>query len=225
MRVLLVEDDRRVSSFVSRGLSDELHSVTTVETGLEGLEYALTNEFDVIILDLALPEMGGAEVCSNLRNKSIRTPILILSAMKGIDTKVDVLNRGADDYLTKPFVFDELLARTSALFRRQIGGVSNKGQELKVKDLVLDLGAMEAWRGNHRIELTKKEQSLLELLMSSPNQVFSRTRILSHIWGMDADPLTNIVDVYIGRLRKKVDAENAVQLIETVRGRGYRIRG
>ncbi len=114
MRVLLVEDDRRVSSFVSRGLSDELHSVTTVETGLEGLEYALTNEFDVIILDLALPEMGGAEVCTSLRNKSIRTPILILSAMKGIDTKVDVLNRGADDYLTKPFHLGELEARLRA---------------------------------------------------------------------------------------------------------------
>ncbi len=224
MRVLLVEDDRRVARFVSRGLSDELHAVTTVETGPDGLEYALTNEFDVIILDLALPGMGGIDLCAELRSRGLTTPILVLSAMLSVDTKVDALMRGADDYLTKPFEFDELLARLEVLYRRRTHGLMEQPTMLTVGDLVLDVDAMEVWHGSKKIVLTNKEVAILKFLMSAPNTVISRSRILSHVWGVDADPLTNVVDVYIGRLRKKIDGLGRTKFIETIRGRGYRVR-
>lgn len=223
MNVLLVEDEPAVADFVDRGLRAENHFVAVVDRGAEAVEVGDSEPFDVIVLDLILPDLHGYDVCQRLRHRGNLTPILMLTALDSPDERVRGLRLGADDYLTKPFDFDELLARLEALVRRA-QNFKPRFDRIAVGDLVFDRARLELRRGGHRIQLSTKELALLELLMSAPGRVFSRTRILNCVWGLSKDPLTNVVDVYIGRLRRKVDLEGCAPLIETVRGHGYRIR-
>jgi len=223
MNVLLIEDEPRVAEFIGRGLRAENHVVSLAHTGQDGLDLGHGHEFDVIIVDLMLPDIHGYDVCQRLRHAGVLTPILILSALDRPDDRVRGLRFGADDYLTKPFDFEELLARLEALVRRAKNFSTAPG-DLKVGDLTFDRERLEVRRGDRRIDLTAKELALLELLMSAPGKVFSRTLILNNVWGYSEDPLTNVVDVYIARLRKKVDGNGKNRLIETVRGRGYRVQ-
>ena len=223
MNVLLVEDEPRVADFIDRGLRAENHGVTVASTGGEGVELAKTGEFDVIVLDLMLPDMHGYDVCQRIRLEGDHTPILMLTAMDATEDKIKGLKAGADDYLTKPFDFDELLARIEALVRRA-HNFAPSSNVLKVADLVLDRELLEVRRGEDTIKLTAKELAILELLMSAPGRVFSRTRILNQVWGYSEDPLTNVVDVYIARLRRKIDLPGREPLLETVRGHGYRLK-
>jgi DNA-binding response OmpR family regulator len=222
MNVLLIEDESRVSEFIDRGLRAEGHGVTHAANGQDGLELGSNADFDVIIVDLMLPDIHGYDVCQRLRHNRVLTPILILSALDRPDDRVRGLRFGADDYLTKPFDFEELLARLEALVRRAKNFPSEESK-LKIGGLAFDRDLLEVRLNERRIELTAKELALLELLMSSPGKVFSRTRILNNVWGYSEDPLTNVVDVYIARLRKKFDCNRKQRLIETVRGRGYRM--
>lgn len=223
MNVLLVEDEPRVADFIDRGLRAESHGVTVAENGGDGIELAKTGDFDVIILDLMLPDMHGYDVCQRLRQDGQHTPILMLTAMDAIEDKIKGIKIGADDYLTKPFDFDELLVRIEALVRRTHNFTQNSNV-LTVGDLELDRELLEVKRGGEQIKLTAKELAILELLMSTPGRVFSRTRILNQVWGYSEDPLTNVVDVYIARLRRKIDTKGREPLIETVRGHGYRLK-
>lgn len=223
MNVLLIEDEARVAEFLERGLRAENHNVTAVRSGVAGLDLARSGEFDVIILDLMLPDIHGFDVCQQLRYSSVLTPVLMLTAIDHLDDRIKGLRLGADDYMTKPFDFEELLARLEALVRRANNFRSDQGY-LQVSDLVFERDTLRVLRGPHVISLSAKELALLELLMNSPGKVFSRTRILNSVWGYTKDPLTNIVDVYVARLRKKIDMDEFEPLIETVRGHGYRIR-
>jgi DNA-binding response OmpR family regulator len=223
VNILLVEDEPRVADFIDRGLRAENHGVSVAGSGAEGIDLAKTGEFDVIILDLMLPDMHGYDVCQRLRMDGDRTPILMLTAMDTLDDRIKGLRIGADDYLTKPFDFDELLARMEALVRRS-KNFAETSSKLQVGDLELDKELLEVRRGGEAIKLTAKELAILELLMSAPGRVFSRTRILNQVWGYSEDPLTNVVDVYIARLRRKIDLEGKPALIETVRGHGYRAK-
>lgn len=223
MNVLLVEDEPRVADFIDRGLRAENHGVTVAPSGGEGIEVAKSGEFDVIVLDLMLPDMHGYDVCQRLRAEGNHTPILMLTAMDTLDDKIKGLKIGADDYLPKPFDFDELLARMEALVRRS-HNFAPSSNKLQVDDLVLDRDALEVTRAGETIKLTAKELAILELLMGAPGRVFSRTRILNQVWGYSEDPLTNVVDVYIARLRRKIDTEDKQPLLETVRGHGYRLK-
>jgi DNA-binding response OmpR family regulator len=223
VNVLLVEDEPRVADFIDRGLRAENHGVTVAPTGGEGVDLAKTGEFDVIVLDLMLPDMHGYDVCQRLRQEGHHTPILMLTAMDALDDKIKGIKIGADDYLTKPFDFDELLVRIEALVRRA-QHFAPSSNVLKVADLELDRELLEVKRGGEPIKLTAKELAILELLMSAPGRVFSRTRILNQVWGYSEDPLTNVVDVYIARLRRKIDTKGREPLIETVRGHGYRLK-
>lgn len=182
----------------------------------------MTNDFDLVILDLMLPTMHGLEVCQELRAQGRFVPILMLTAMDSLEDKIEGLRLGADDYLTKPFAFDELIARIEALIRRG-QNFNIKPPVLSVGDLSFDRETLAVERGGKAVELTSKELAILELLMSTPGKVFSRERILSNVWGANVDPLTNVVDVYIGKLRKKIDTDENAPLIKTVRGRGYRL--
>lgn len=223
MNVLLVEDEPRVADFINRGLRAENHGVTVASSGGMGVELAKTGEFDVIILDLMLPDMHGHDVCQKLRLEGDHTPILMLTAMDTLEDKIKGLRIGADDYLAKPFDFDELLARIEALVRRSHSFAPNENL-VQVGDLALDRDAIEVTRGGEPIKLTAKEVAILELLMSAPGRVFSRTRILNQVWGYSEDPLTNVVDVYIARLRRKIDTPGREPMLETVRGHGYRLK-
>ncbi len=223
MNVLLIEDEPRVADFINRGLRAENHGVSVAPTGGEGIELAKTGEFDVIILDLMLPDMHGYDVCQRLRSEGDHTPILMLTAMDTLEDKIKGLKIGADDYLAKPFDFDELLARIEALVRRS-HNFAPSSNVLQVADLALDRELIEVRRGGEPIKLTAKELAILELLMSAPGRVFSRTRILNQVWGYSEDPLTNVVDVYIARLRRKIDTPGRAPLLETVRGHGYRLK-
>ena len=223
MNVLLIEDEPRVADFIDRGLRAESHGVSVAKTGGEGVELAKSGEFDVIVLDLMLPDMHGFDVCNKIRTEGDHTPILMLTAMDTLDDKIKGLKVGADDYLTKPFDFDELLARMEALVRRS-HHFAPSSNVLQVADLTLDKDLLEVKRGGDAIKLTAKELAILELLMSGPGRPFSRTRILNHVWGYSEDPLTNVVDVYIARLRKKIDGAGREPLLETVRGHGYRLK-
>jgi DNA-binding response OmpR family regulator len=223
MNVLLVEDEPRVADFINRGLRAEHHGVTVASTGGVGVELAKTGEFDVIILDLMLPDMHGYDVCQKLRLEGDHTPILMLTAMDTLEDKIKGLRIGADDYLAKPFDFDELLARIEALVRSSHSFAPNDNI-VEVGDLVLDRDAIEVTRGGEPIKLTAKEVAILELLMGAPGRVFSRTRILNQVWGYSEDPLTNVVDVYIARLRRKIDTPGREPMLETVRGHGYRLK-
>jgi DNA-binding response OmpR family regulator len=219
MYVLLVEDERRLSQVVRRVLEEEGHTVDAAFDGEEGLAMALEGSHDVIVLDVMLPEMDGMEVCRGLRRQKLDTPVLLLTALDSVDDRVRGLDSGADDYLPKPFAFQELLARIRALGRRKVQG--REAAELRVEDLVLDLRRRRAQRAGKSIELSPKEFSLMEFLMRNEGRVVTRTQILDHLWGYDYDSESNLVDVYVAYLRRKVDKGHKRHLIRTVRGIGY----
>ncbi|WP_423596946.1 response regulator transcription factor [Roseateles sp. MS654] len=220
--LLVIEDDPRIADFLSRGLGAEGYTVEIATTGTDGLARARASDPGLVILDLMLPGLGGLELCQTLRAEGRHVPILMLTALDSTGDKVRGLRLGADDYLAKPFDFEELLARIVALQRR---GREQRAEAatLEVADLVLDRERMQAQRAGRPIALTAKELAFLELLMSAPGRLFSRERILSNVWGVNVDPLTNIVDVYVRRLRAKIDQGHELPLLKTVRGLGYRL--
>jgi len=217
MRILLVEDEKNVAAFIKKGLGEEAYTVDIAKDGNEGLLMATLTDFDLIILDIMLPGMNGMELCKSLRGKGIKKPILMLTAVDSVESKVEGLESGADDYLSKPFAFKELLARIKALLRRMPDITS----ELSLDDLMLDLLARRVFRGKREIELTQKEFSMIECLLRNKGRVLSRTQMIENIWGYDFAPGTNIVDVYIKSLREKIDTGFGKKLIHTVRGFGY----
>jgi DNA-binding response OmpR family regulator len=221
MRILLIEDEPKVSSFVERGLIAERYAVDVSTDGYEGLEMAQIYPYDLIILDLMLPRMEGGEVLQRIRRKDTCVPVLVLTARDSVADKVRLFESGADDYLTKPFAFAELLVRSKALLRR---GPVNRSSTLRVGDLELDRLTQQVKRGGKRIEVTAKEYSLLEYLMQNADRVLSRNMIIEHVWDQSFDGVTNIVDVYVRHLRSKVDDGQETKLIRTVRGSGYMIR-
>lgn len=225
MDILLVEDDERIVEFVRRGLNAEGYKVEVARTGQQAVALGMSETFRLIILDLSLPGLNGLQVCEHLRAEHVDTPILMLTAMDTVQDKVVGLRAGADDYMTKPFAFEELLARIEALLRRRGGEVKTEAAELQVADLVLNRETHEVRRGNQSIELTPKEFALLECFLRAPGRVLSRTRILEQVWGYSADPLTNVVDVYIRQLRRKIDEGHEQKLFKTVRGYGYKLEG
>jgi DNA-binding response OmpR family regulator len=221
MRLLIIEDDRRVADFLKRGLAAEGWFCVLAHDGEEGLSLARDGDFDMILLDLMLPGIHGHDVCQQLRAGGVKTPLMILTAMDSQEDVVRGLRMGADDYLTKPFSFEELLARIENVCRRA-GQHPAENRELRAGPLLFDLDSLQVSLDGAPLKLTAKELAILELFMSNPGKLFSRERILNNIWGMHMDPLTNVVDVYIGKLRNKLDAEGAESFIETVRGMGYR---
>ena len=222
MKLLVIEDDRTVGQYVKRGLAEAGFHVDLVGDGIEGLRAASEGHYDVVVLDLRLPGMEGREILRTLRDRGKTVPVLVLTAQDTVDYKVQALRMGADDYVTKPFALEELLARVEALGRRP---KAITPPVLKVADLVLDTGAREVRRGKKTIELTPKEYAVLEYLMRHPGRVMPRTLITEYAWDYHFDPGTNIVDVVITRLRKKIDHGREPKLIHTVRGVGYVVRG
>ena len=221
MKVLVIEDDLTVGQFVKRGFEEQRWSVDLVADGEEGERLAKGQPYDIVILDMRLPGRSGLDVLRNLRAKGFERPVLVLTAQDAVDAKVETLRAGADDYVTKPFAFEELLARVEALARRPRALVS---PVLKVDDLEVDLGAREVRRAGRAVELTPKEFLVLEYMMRHVGRVMSRTLITEYAWGYHFDTGTNIVDVVINHLRKKVDAGDGRKLITTVRGVGYVIK-
>ncbi len=221
MKILVVEDDKTVGQYVKRGLEEQRFHVDLVEDGLEGLRLGSGGQYDLIVLDLRLPEMTGLEVLRTLRDRGLTVPILVLTAQDAVDFKVPALRSGADDYVTKPFAFEELLARVEALGRRP---QQLRSPVLEVADLTLDTATHEARRSGELIELTPKEYTVLEYLMRHRGRVMSRTLITEYAWDYHFDPGTNIVDVVINRLRKKIDSGHAQKLIHTVRGVGSMVK-
>ena len=221
MRILVVDDDRRLSSVVKRGLEEETYAVDVAFDGEEGQYMAEVNPYDLIILDIMMPKKDGIQVSRELRSKHVNAPILMLTAKDTVQDKVMGLDAGADDYLVKPFAFSELLARVRALLRREGMG---KSPEIVVGDVVLNTLTREVRRGSRTMELTNKEYAILEYLMRNPNLVLSRTMIEEHAWNCDFDSVSNLVDVYIRRLRDKLADKSTKELIQTVRGAGYRLR-
>jgi len=220
MRILVIEDERKVAEFVARGLRDQRFAVDLSNDGRTGWEMARTGGYDLIVLDLMLPGMEGTEILQRLRRQDSKTPVLVLTARADTAQKVQQFEAGADDYLTKPFAFDELLVRVKALLRR---GSPDRANVLRVGDLEIDRQRQQAGRAGKRIELTPKEYSLLEYLAANAGRVMSRTMIIEHVWDESFQGLTNIVDVYVRHLRSKVDDPNPKKLIRTVRGVGYSI--
>ncbi|MEK7828275.1 MAG: response regulator transcription factor [Deltaproteobacteria bacterium] len=220
MRILVVEDEKKVEGFIKKGLEEESYAVDVAYDGIEGEYLASTNDYDAIILDIMLPKKNGIDVVKNLRSKDIKTPVLLLTARDAVDDKVKGLDSGADDYLSKPFAFEELLARVRALMRRKGYGIT----ELKFADLVLDQATRKAKRGDTVIDLTSKEYGLLEYFLRNPNKVLTRTMIAEHVWDYSFDSDTNIIDVYVNHLRNKIDKEPFKKLIHTVRGIGYIVK-
>jgi DNA-binding response OmpR family regulator len=224
MQILIVEDDKRIVDFVQRGLKAEGYVVEVARSGQEAIALATEGDFQAIILDLGLPDLNGRQVCERLRGTGVGTPILMLTARDTVQDKVTGLRSGADDYMTKPFSFEELLARIEVLMRRRRGGeIKPEIKELRIADLVMIMETHEVRRGETLIELTPKEFTLLECFMRMPGKVLSRTRILEQVWGYSADPLTNVVDVYIRQLRRKIDDAYDLKLLKTVRGFGYKL--
>lgn len=221
MRLLLVEDNRRLSDALRATLVEDGYAVDAAYDGIEAEELASFTPYDLIILDVMLPKRDGIEVCRSLRNQKVKTPILMLTARDGLDDRVLGLDSGADDYLVKPFEVKELRARLRALVRRQS---DDKSATLVVGDLQLDPAAHLAWRGKMRLDLTAKEYSLLEYLMRNANRLITREMILAHLWDYGRTTASNVVDVHIRRLRRKLDDPYEVRLIETIRGAGYRLR-
>lgn len=220
MRILVVEDEAGVAGFLEQGLKESGYAVDVARDGADGLEFALAYEYDAIVLDVLLPRLSGLDLLKEIRSKRVRSPVLLLTARDGLDDRVRGLDVGADDYLVKPFAFPELLARIRALLRRpplQAGGT------LRMNDLEMDVAKREVKRAGKLIELSPREFALLELLLRHPNQVLSRTQILEHVWNFDFYSDTNVVDVYIGYLRRKLDREFDPPLIHTVRGVGFRL--
>ncbi|MGA9574691.1 MAG: response regulator transcription factor [Lysobacterales bacterium] len=222
MRILIVEDEIRIADFLQRGLRAEGHFPVIANDGEAGLALALEGDFDLLLLDMMLPGIHGREICQQLRMNKINTPLIILSAMDSLDDVIAGLRMGADDYMTKPFSFEELLARIETVMRRS-SEVVNDAQSLSVGTLAFDRESLRFTVSGNEIKMTAKELAIIELLMSHPGTLFSRERILSNVWGLNMDPLTNVVDVYIGKLRKKIDRDDSESVIETVRGLGYRL--
>jgi two-component system, OmpR family, response regulator len=219
MRVLLVEDDPTISAFVAKGLREAGFAVDEAADGETGLTLALDQRFDAAVIDVMLPRRDGLSLIDTLRARGVRTPVLILSAKRSVDDRVRGLQAGGDDYLTKPFAFAELLARVQALIRRATGVA--EPTRLTAGDLTLDLLTREVQRADRPIELRPREYALLEYLMRHAGKVLTKTMILSHVWGYNFDPSTNVVDVLVSRLREKIDRSFDTKLIHTVRGVGY----
>src|SRR6478672_2821369 len=219
MRILVVEDEKRIADFLSRGLQGAGYAVDAAPNGATAIDLIHTTDYDLVILDLMLPDMDGLQVLEKIRNRKIGPPVLILSARGALDDRVKGLETGADDYLVKPLAFVELLARVRALLRRG----QPAPERLQVADLALDCIRRKVTRGNERNELAPKEFGILEYMMRNKGRPLSRTMIVEHVWDMDYDGLTNIVDVYIRHLRSKIDDKYPVKLIQTVRGIGYMI--
>lgn len=222
MKVLVIEDEKKISKFIQSGLESQGFSIHVCDHGDDGYDMATTQAFDAIVLDIMLPGRDGLSILKNLRKKKNPVPVLLLTARSELDERLEGLNLGADDYLTKPFFVEELAARLHALQRRFSGDTLSL---LQVADLVVDITTRKVKRGEREVDLTAREFNLLEYLLRSPGRVYSRTQILEHVWGYDFDPSTNLVDVYIKRVRKKITAGDEPQLIETVRGVGYRMVG
>ena len=221
MRILLVEDDKKVASFIRKGLEEEGYAVDVAADGEAGLFMGLDRLHDLIILDVMLPKKPGFQVLRELRQAKVATPVLMLTARDTVEDKVQGLDAGADDYLTKPFVFAELLARVRALLRRR---AEARSPRLQVADLVLDPATRSVTRGGQPITLTNREFALLEYLMRNAGRVLTRTAITEHVWDYDFDSGTNVIDVYVNYLRKKIDASHEPKLLHTVRGAGYVLR-
>jgi DNA-binding response OmpR family regulator len=219
MRVLIIEDNPKMATAIQRGLTEHGYAADACHTGYEGEELAAIEPYDLVILDVMLPDRDGVDVCRNLRRRDINKPVLMLTALSGTHDKVAGLDAGADDYLTKPFEFEELLARVRALLRR---GEATEGRTLSCEDLELDLYTRTAKRAGVDYELSNKEFGLLEYLMRNPNRVLSRTQIAEKVWDMNFEPGSNVIDVYISSLRKKVDRGFDRELIHTIKGAGYR---
>ncbi|MFM8526759.1 MAG: response regulator transcription factor [bacterium] len=221
MRILLIEDENKIADFVERGLSAEGYAVTVADDGLKGEAEALTGEFDLILLDVLLPGKNGFEVLGEIRKLAIATPVIMLTALGETEDKVRGLEGGAIDYVSKPFSFEELLARIRAQLRRPDAVSADR---IEVGDLLLDLKTRRVTKGERDVELTSREFELLAYLMRHPDQVLSRTQLLNGVWGYDYDPGTNVLEVYVGYLRKKLADEGEEGPIDTVRGAGYRLR-
>lgn len=220
VRLLLVEDERKVASFVARSLRENSYTVDVAESGEKALDLVTRLNYDLVLLDIRLPRLSGVEVCREIREAGLETPVLMLTARSLVEQRVQGLDAGADDYLTKPFALAELHARVRALTRR---GFHKGGPKLNTADLELDRPRRSAKRGSQEIQLTLKEYALLELLMVRSPDAVLRSEIIEHVWSYAFDTDTNIVEVYINRLRQKIDQEHPVKLIQTVRGTGYRL--
>lgn len=220
MRILIVEDDKKVGAFLQKGLREEQYAVDVCTNGIDALYYAQINTYDVIILDVMLPGKDGFTVCREMRQNSILTPIIMLTAKDSVEDKVIGLSEGADDYLTKPFSFEELLARIRALLRRS---QDYKTKALKVGDLEMEPLRHLVTRSGKKINLTGKEYALLEYLMRNKGRVVTQSMIIEHVWDMNYEGISNLVNVYISHLRKKIDKNAKIKLIHTIRGYGYKI--
>ena len=219
MRILIIEDNPKMAAAIQTGLQEHGMAVDTRHTGYDGEEIAATEPYDAVVLDLMLPDRDGVEVCRNLRRRGVQTPVLMLTALSATQDKVAGLDAGADDYLAKPFEFEELLARLRALMRR---GQASESRILRCDDLELDLYSHVAQRSGEKIELSNREFALLECLMRNENRVLSRTQIGEKVWDMNFEPTSNVIDVYISALRKKIDRGFQHPLIHTIKGAGYR---
>ncbi len=224
MRILIVEDEKKIADSIKKGLTQESYAVDVANDGNQGRDLAVTEDYDVIILDLMLPGMDGMQICSYLREEKIQTPILMLTAKAQLGDKIDGLNAGADDYLVKPFAFEELLARIKALSRRP---KNNLGSVLRIDGLTLNTITFEVKRAGQLIDLSKKEFALLEYLLRNKGRILTKDQLINSVWDYDADVLPNTVEVYIGYLRNKIDKPftNKLSLIKTVRGFGYKVGG
>ena len=221
MRILVIEDEVKIAQFIKRGLKEEGYAVDVAVDGEEGHFMLSSNEYDAIILDLMLPKMDGLTLCRTLRKEGNQTPIIMLTAKDTVKDKVKGLDSGADDYLPKPFAFEELLARVRVLLRKKDSRVQT---QLKVDDLVLDLLTHKVTRGDREIDLTVKEYALLEYLMRNAGNIVTRTMISEHVWDINFDTFTNVIDVYINYLRNKIDSGFENKMIHTVRGKGYLLK-
>jgi two-component system, OmpR family, response regulator len=222
MRILVVEDDRKIASFVMKGLKEAGFAVNHADNGEDGLHMALSAPYDAAVIDVMLPKLDGLSLIERLRTQKVHTPVLILSAKRSVDDRVKGLQTGGDDYLTKPFSFTELLARVQALIRRANHEV--EPTRVEAGDLSIDLLRREVLRAGRMLDLQPREFALLEYLMRNVNRVVSKTMIIEHVWGYDFDPLTNVVDVLVSRLRNKVDRDFDRKLIHTYRGAGYALK-
>jgi DNA-binding response OmpR family regulator len=221
MRILVVEDDRKVASFIRQGLEEEGHTVEAAADGDAALDLLLgADPYDLIVLDVMIPKRDGFAVLKAARQSGVLSPVIMLTARDSVADKVTGLDLGADDYLAKPFAFDELLARVRALFRR---GSERRAPVLRLADLTLDPATRKVERGGRRIELTTREWALLEYFMRNAGRILTRPMLVQHVWGLDFDPESNIVDVYVGYLRRKIDGDGGARLVHTIRGVGYMV--
>jgi DNA-binding response OmpR family regulator len=222
MRILVAEDERKVASFIRQGLEEEGHAVEVADDGETALDLIVAGPpYDLVVLDVMLPKRDGFAILRAMRGRGVKTPVLVLTARDSVADKVAGLDVGADDYLTKPFAFEEFLARVRALLRR---GGDARTPTLRVGDLLLDPARRDVRRGERRITLTTREYALLEYFMRNAGRVLTRPMITEHVWGLDFDPESNVVDVYVGYLRRKIDAEGDHPLVRTVRGAGYTLK-